>query len=302
LPTALLYAITVVIWGTSWYAMELQLVLPFDQAIAYRYALASLLLFGCCLATRTRLRFSPRDHLYMAAQGLLLFSVNYLLFYWAASFLVSGLLAVCFSTITVMNIVNGALIFRHRVEVKVAVAAVLGLVGIGLVFWPEFTGVEFSRYAILGLALSLFGTYAASIGNMIAVRHKTADVPILSGNAWGMGYGTLFTALVVLARGEPLAFSWSMGYLGSLVYLSVFASIIGFGTYMTLVRRIGADRAAYTSVLFPVVALAMSTWLEGYGWSLSAALGVALILIGNLLVLFRPRRAMPSSPAALVRS
>lgn len=302
MPTSLLYAITVAIWGTSWYAMELQLVLPFDQAIAYRFALAAALLIGFCLVTRRRLRFPLRDHLYMAAQGLLLFSLNYLLFYWAASYLVSGLLAVCFSTITVMNIINGALIFRSRVDPKVALAALLGLIGIGLVFWPEFSKVEMSRYAAYGLALSLLATYAASIGNMIAVRHNTAKVPILSGNAWGMAYGTLFTVVVVLARGAPLVFSWSPGYLGSLVYLAVFASIIGFGSYMTLVRRIGADRAAYTSVLFPVVALAVSTWLEGYGWSVPAAFGVAFILVGNVLVLVRPRPAMAPSSADLAQS
>ena len=287
MPAYLLYAITVAIWGSSWYAMELQLVLPFEQAVAYRYVLATAILVCFCLATGRSLRFSRQDHLYMAGQGFFLFGINYLLFYWAADYLASGLLAVCFSTITVMNLANGALFFRHRIDPLVAVAALLGLVGIGLVFWPEVAAVEANGDALLGLGLSLIATYAASIGNMITVRHKAAGVPVMEGNAMGMAYGALFNVAVVFAMGAPLQFALTPSFLGSLVYLALFASVIGFGCYLTLVERIGADRAAYASVLFPVVALGVSTALEGYRWTLPAAFGVALVLAGNLLVLTR---------------
>jgi drug/metabolite transporter (DMT)-like permease len=298
MPIPFLYAITVLIWGTSWYAMELQLTLPFELAITYRYGLAAAMLTGYCLVTGRSLRFSRRDHLFMAAQGFLLFSLNYMLFYWAANYLVSGLLAVCFSTIVVMNIVNAALFFRQRVDPIVALAGVLGLAGLGLVFWPELTKLDLSRTAAFGLVLSLVATLAASLGNMVSVRHKVAAIPVIESNTIGMAYGALFTFLVVLVRGVPISFDWSPVYVGSLIYLALFASVIGFGSYLTLVQRIGADRAAYSSVLFPVVALAMSTLLEGYRWSLPALLGVMLVLAGNLVVLARRRRpvAAPAAP------
>lgn len=291
MPTSFLYAVTVLIWGTSWYAMELQLVLPGELAIAYRFLLAAAMLVGFCLATGRSLRFSPRDHLFMALQGLCLFSLNYVLFYWAAEYLVSGLLAVCFSTIAVMNIANGALIYRQRVDPKVALAAALGLGGIGLVFWPELAKIELSRAAALGLGMSLIATYAASLGNMVTVRHSRAAIPVIEANAMGMSYGALFTFVFVVARGIPFEFVWTASYLGSLVYLALFASVIGFGCYLTLVQRIGADRAAYVTVLFPIVALTMSTFLESYRWSAAAFCGVVLVLAGNLLVLVRRRRA-----------
>ncbi|HET6222628.1 MAG TPA: EamA family transporter, partial [Dongiaceae bacterium] len=141
-------------------------------------------------------------------------------------------------------------------------------------------------------------TYAASLGNMVSVRHKAAGIPVIESNAIGMAYGALFTFLVVLVRGVHISFDWSLAYVGSLIYLALFASVIGFGSYLTLVQRIGADRAAYSSVLFPIVALAMSTLLEGYRWSLPALLGVILVLAGNLVVLARRRRpaAMPPAP------
>jgi len=296
LPTAVLYIVTVLIWGTSWYAMELQLVLPGELAIAYRFALAAAMLVGFCLATGRSLRFSARDHLFMALQGLFLFCLNYILFYWAAVYLVSGLLAVCFSTITVMNIANGALFYRQRVDPKVAVAAALGLVGIGLVFWPELARIELSRAAAIGLVLSLVATYAASLGNMVTVRHGRARIPVIEANAVGMSYGALFTLVIVLVRGIPFDFVWTPSFLGSLVYLALFASVIGFGSYLTLVQRIGADRAAYASVLFPIVALAVSTFLESYRWSPAAIVGVALVLVGNLLVLIRRPAPVPAAP------
>lgn len=297
MPTAVLYVVTVLIWGTSWYAMELQLVLPGELAIAQRYVLSAVMLVGYCLLAGRSLRFSRRDHLFMALQGFFLFSLNYILFYWAAAYLVSGLLAVCFSTITVMNIANGALLYRRRVEPKVALAALLGLIGIGLVFWPELAKVDLSRTAAIGLALSLVATYAASLGNMVTVRHQGAGIPVLEANAIGMSYGALFTLIIVVARGIPFEFVWTPSYLGALFYLAFFASIIGFGAYLTLIERIGADRAAYTGVLFPIVALGVSTFLENYQWTASAVIGVLLVLAGNLLVLGRrPAAPLATSP------
>jgi drug/metabolite transporter (DMT)-like permease len=299
LPTSVLYVVTVLIWGASWYAMELQLVLPGELAIAYRFVLAAALLVGYCLVTGRSLRFSRRDHLFMALQGFFLFCINYILFYWAAAYLVSGLLAVCFSTITVMNMANGALLFRQRVEPKVAFAALLGLVGIGLVFWPELAKVDLSRAAAIGLGMSVVATYAASLGNMVTVRHSRACIPVVQANAVGMSYGALFTLVIVLARGIPFDFVWTAPYLGSLVYLAVFASVIGFGSYLTLVQRIGADRAAYSGVLFPVVALGVSTFLENYRWTTPAIMGVLLVLAGNLLALARRRPAPPLATSPL---
>jgi drug/metabolite transporter (DMT)-like permease len=299
LPTSFLYVITVLIWGTSWFAMEFQLVIPFELAILYRFALATAMLVGFCLVTGRSLRFSRRDHFFMAAQGLFLFGINYVLFYWAAAYLISALLAVSFSTLIVMNLINGALFFRRPVTGRAVMAAVMGIGGICLIFWPEIGGAEFSGTAAIGLALCLLGTYAASLGNMVTVRHQGAGIPVVEGNAIGMAYGTLFVLILVLVRGIPFSFATDAPYLITLVYLALFASVIGFGSYLTIVQRLGADRAAYSSVMFPVVALAVSTFLEGFVWTWMAVLGVALVLAGNLLVLSRAPAPVtaPGKPA-----
>jgi drug/metabolite transporter (DMT)-like permease len=298
LPISILYVVTVLIWGTSWYAMEFQLIIPFELAVFYRFALATAMLVGYCLITGRSLRFSGRNHLFMAAQGFLLFGINYWLFYWAADYLISALLAVCFSTLIVMNLIFGAIFFRHPITGRAVFAAIMGIAGICLIFWPELSRADFSSGAVFGLVLSMLGTLSASLGNMVSVRHKAAQIPVVESNAIGMAYGTLFVFILVLVRGIPFTFPTNTGYLISLFYLALFASVIGFGSYLTIVQRIGADKAAYTSVLFPVVALAVSTWLEGFVWTWLALAGLVLVLSGNLLVLMRARKPAPSLPSA----
>lgn len=292
MPVTLLYAVVVAIWGSSWLGIEYQLglVAP-DLSIAYRFLLAAGMLIAYCLATRRSLRFTRRDHLFFAVQGLTLFSLNYFLFYLAAGYVASGLMAVAFSTITVMNIANGALLFGHGIDRRVAVGAAAGILGLALVYWPEVAGVELSHAALVGLGLSLVATYSASLGNMVSVRHKAHGIPVLQSNALGMMYGAIFSLAFALGRGVSLTFDWSAGYVISLIYLALFASVFGFGAYLTLLQRIGADRAAYSSVLFPLVALGLSTWIEGYRWTALAAIGVVLVLAGNLVVLRRPKPA-----------
>jgi drug/metabolite transporter (DMT)-like permease len=126
---------------------------------------------------------------------------------------------------------------------------------------------------------------------MAAVRNQRAGIPVLQGNAWGMAYGGLVALALAALGGIPIGFDPSPSYVGAMLYLAIVSSIAGFGAYLTLVGRIGADRAAYTSVLFPVVALALSTAFEGYRWTLAGGVGVVLILAGNLVALGRGRPA-----------
>lgn len=285
----LLYLSTVLIWGSTWFVMTFQLgVVDPAMSIAYRFALAAALLFAYCLAFRLRLRFSRGEHLFMLLQGISLFGINYLLFYEAARYLTSGLLAVTFCMVIVMNILNGALFLGTPVQSRVVVGAGFGLVGIMLIFWPELAAFDLSDRGFYGLVLSLFATYSASLGNIISARNQRRQIPVIQSNAFGMAYGALLTLGFGLVIGKPLAFDASLAYIGSLLYLTVFGSVAGFGCYLTLLGRIGAAKAAYATLLFPLVALGISTVFEGYRWTLYGLAGMSLILAGNVLVLSRP--------------
>lgn len=297
--SASLYFSAVFIWGSTFFAIKFQLgeVAP-ELSIAYRFGLAALLLFGWCLWRGLPLRFDFAQHRWMALQGVFLFCINYLLVYHATAHLSSGLIAVIFSTIVLMNIINGALFLRKPTTLLVLLGALCGLVGIALIFAPEISGFDLNNASMMGVVLSLLGTYVASLGNIISARNQQQRVPVIQSNAWGMAYGAVALLLAALAQGKAIQFEATPGYSLSLLYLALFGSVLAFGSYLTLLGRIGPEKAAYTMVLFPLVALGISTLFEGYHWTPSSIAGVALVLFGNIIIIM-PRRYLGSMLARL---
>ncbi len=294
---AALYALTVFCWGTSWLAVKLHLgVVAPEVSLVYRFVLAAALTTAICFAMRKPMRFSAGNHLFMAMQGLFLFSTNFFLIYLGTQYLTSGLVAVIFSMVIVFNIFGSALLFRARVEPRVLLGAACGLSGLVLVFRPEIAAFDLDAEGTRGLLLALSGTFSAACGMLTSAwNQRRRALPVFQTNAYGMAYGAAFTLGLCLVRGSPFNFDPTPLYAGSLLYLSVFSTVIGFWSYLTLVGRIGAGRAAYATALFPLVALALSTVFENYVWSGEAAAGVALILLGNIAILAKAK-TRPASP------
>lgn len=296
---SLLYLTTVLIWGTTWIAIKWELgVVPIPESIALRFFLAASVLF-VILALRTRLS-RPRGAALplVLAQGVCLFCVNFLCFYHATRWVPSGLVAVVFSTATLWNALNARVFFKQQIAPQVLLGGGLGLLGVILLFWQQIADQAFSSSSLLGLGLALLGTLSFSFGNLLSSRLQRLGHPPLWSNAWAMLTGACILLLGCLFSGTALVWDPAPRYLAALLYLAIPGSVIGFTAYLTLVGRMGAERAAYCTVLFPLVALNISAWLENYHWGLSGLLGVALVLAGNLLV-FRPpaRRAQGLSPA-----
>lgn len=285
----LLYVVTVLIWGSSWLAIKYQLgsVDPM-VSVAYRFLLASGISWLYCRLSRRLMHFSLRDHAFMFLQGASLFALNYWLFYVSELTLTSGLAAVIFSTIVVMNLLNGAIFLKNRLEIRVIAGAFFGLLGIMLVFWPEVSDFESGSENLFAAALAVLATFLASIGNIASARNQRAGIPVVQANTFGMTYGALLMLGLSWATGREFTFELTLPYVSSLVFLSVFASIIAFWSYLTLLGRVGVERAAYATLIFPLVALGISTIFEGYQWTAYAGIGILLILAGNLLILKRP--------------
>lgn len=286
MKNVLFYAATVLIWGSTWIGIKLQLgeVAPV-VSVMYRFALASCMLLLWCKFKKLNLDFSTKEHGFMALQGMLLFGFNYLLFYVAELHLASGLAAVIFSLILPMNMINGAVFLKKPIDGRVVLGGILGLTGIILVFRPEISSFSLENDGLLGVVLSLAATLLASLGNITSAYNQNNGLPIVQTNGLGMGYGAVIMLISALAFGQPFGFELSIVYVGSLLYLALFGSVIAFGCYLTLVGNIGADRAAYATLLFPIVALAISTVWEGYQWTTSAVVGVGLIMLGNIWML-----------------
>jgi drug/metabolite transporter (DMT)-like permease len=280
-----LYAAVVLIWGSTWIAIQYQLSVAPEVAVALRFALATLILMAWCAVRRLPMRFGLRDHFFMAVLGVCLFSLNYVLIYVASVHLTSGLLAVVFSSIVIMNMINGVIFFRRRPETRTLIGASIGLAGIALVFADDLATFDLATGGSIGLMVSLVGSYIASLGNMASARNHARGIPVLQANAFGMLYGSVLLFAYIGLAGIPVTFDTSPSFIAALVYLSLFGSVLAFGFYLTLLGKIGPDRAAYSSVMFPVVALLLSTWFEDFHWTAHIIWGVGLTLVGNVVIL-----------------
>jgi drug/metabolite transporter (DMT)-like permease len=283
-----LYLAAVLIWGSTWFAITFQLGrVPAEVSVAYRFGLAGCILLAWCAIRRLRLSYNWRDHAGMAAQGALLFGLNYVCVYLAEQRIASGLVAVVFSMIVFLNIVGARIFFGTPMKPATLIGAAFGVAGVVLVFQPELSRTSETSHTSSGIAYAALGALSASFGNLLSARNHRRGLPVIQINTFGMTYGALFVAAYALAAGRSFTFDASASYLLSLGYLALFGSVIAFGAYLTLMGRIGPDRAGYTNAAVPVVALLMSTCFEGLQWHAVTAIGVAFCLTGTLLVLRR---------------
>ncbi|HAT2371776.1 TPA: DMT family transporter [Raoultella ornithinolytica] len=288
---AILYGLVVVIWGTTWIAIFLQQgPVSAPVSIFWRFAVASVTMLAILLATRRLRPLALRDHLFCVLQGCCVFCFNFWCFYTAAAHINTGLESVIFSMAVLFNAINGFIFFRQQPPARFWLAAALGLVGIITLFWDDLLSNGLNASLLWGIGLSALGTYGFSLGNMLSMRHQRRGLETLTTNSWAMLYGTLVMGAIALVRGDDFTPQWTLSYMGALLYLALFGSVIAFGAYFTLVGRIGAGKAAYSTLQFPLVALTISTFYEGYVWHSNAVIGLALILVGNLVMFARPEQ------------
>lgn len=286
---ALLYGLVVLIWGTTWIAIFLQQgPVAAPVSIFWRFAVASATIMIVLLALGRLRKMVLRDHLFCMVQGCCVFCFNFWCFYTAAAYINTGLESVIFSMAVLYNAINSFIFFGQRPPARFGIAAVLGMLGIITLFWDDLLASGWSQELLLGIGLSALGTYGFSLGNMISLRHQRNGLETMTTNAWAMTYGTLVMGAIALFRGDNFTPEWTVSYMGALLYLAIFGSVIAFGAYFTLVGRIGAGKAAYSTLLFPLVALSISTIYEGYVWNMNGIAGIVLILTGNMVMFTKP--------------
>lgn len=292
-----LYLVVVLVWGSSWIMIRFQIgIVPPEASIIYRFAIASVLMFAWVVFHRLPLRFSLRDHLFIAAQGALIFCINFFLFYHAAAYLTTGLIAMVMSTASIMTMLFTTVLTGRLPALRALAGAACGAVGIGIIFWPELAGFASGQTSMFGLFLSIGATASFAAGGMIAGRNHAAGLSVRGSTAWAMAYGVALMTVFAVFNGTEFTVEPTPRYLGSLMYLSVIGSMIAFACYFALLGRVGAERSSYATVLFPVVALTISTLFEGYQWAPAGVFGVLLTLAGNVLVLSHPPvRQQPAS-------
>jgi drug/metabolite transporter (DMT)-like permease len=281
-----LFFITVAIWGTTWVAIKAQIAATTPEiGVALRFTLAAAVVLLYCAARRISLRVPPRTHALLALVGALGFSLSYFFVYHAERFIVSGLVAVGYSAAPLVNLLLARLLLGTPMSRRVAAGGALGLLGIALVFRPEFSRLHADGPLLLGAALTAAAVLASCLSNIGMARVQAAGLHGWAPLAIGMGWGAVVSWVAVLVLGQPVAVAWSLPFVASLAYLSLAGSVLAFAAYYALLGRIGPARAAYVGVMSTIVALLVSALFEGYDWRLETFAGIALAVAGNVLAL-----------------
>jgi drug/metabolite transporter (DMT)-like permease len=278
------------IWGTTWYAITLQLgSVPNIASIVWRFGLAAAVLFLGCLVFRQNLRLTRAQHLAALGQGAFAFSVSYSFTYAAEGHVASAIVAVTFASLTFLNLILFRLIAGQKAAAASWGGALLGVVGVAVLSGGQVLGAGFDQGAALGVGLALIATTASAFGNFFAWKGQQSGSQAIPSTAWAMAYGTGLLALYGLATGVEFRIDPTLPYVGSLLYLSLFGSVIAFGLYFTIARTIGYAMASYISALTPPIAMLVSVMFENarFGWT--ALIGLVLVLSGQALLIRAPR-------------
>ena len=284
--TIFLFISTLIVWGPTWYIIKFQLgIVDPMTSVFYRFFLSSIIILVFCVLKKINLRFSLKEHFFIAALGVSLFNINYVLFYLSTVHLISGFVALCFSSILFLNVINNIIFKGKFPKIMTLVGGFIGTLGLLFIFYDEIINFEFSKGTSIGILLGVLATYFASIGNLISEYTSKIKLNVVAVTGYGMLYGSITLLIYLLIAGTELNFDFSYRYIISLLYLSIFGSVFGFILYLSVIKNIGANDAAYIAIIMPLIALIISTIFEGMIWNLNLYIGSFLVIFGNILIL-----------------
>jgi drug/metabolite transporter (DMT)-like permease len=295
------FLLITLIWGSTWLVIRDQLgTVPAAWSVTYRFVIAAAAMFALALWRGDSLRIGREGHILALSFGVPQFFLNFNFVYAAEHYVTSGLVAVVFALLLVPNSVLGWLFLKHKVTARFLTGSAIAVAGVALLFVQELRQSEVAPASVLlGIGLTLIAVLAASISNVMQASERLRHRPVAAMLAWGMFYGLLVNIACAWALHGPPVFESRPAYWFGLLYLGLFASALAFTIYFRLIRIIGPARSAYSSLLVPVIAMALSTVFEGYRWSTLAAAGGVLALVG-LAIALRSNRpsAVPEAAEA----
>lgn len=307
LPSAWIFAGVVLVWGTTWHAIVYQIAHTTPEfGVTLRFALAGLMALGVAAWHRQRLRLPLRAHGLLALQGLFMYGVSYLCVYHAEQHVPSGLVAVGYSASPLLAGLGAWALWRTPFSGRFALGGALGVAGVALIFWPEVAATSARPTAMLGLGYTAAAVALSAIGALAASRNRHWQLDFWPALGIGLLYGSAASAVALLLQRQPLHLPAAPSWWLSLAYLSIAGTVLAFAGFLTLQQRLGPGKAATVGVMTPVVALTVSTLLEGYRPAALTFAGAALAVLGNVLMLHRPAVAAASderdNPAAKAAS
>ena len=294
------FIIFTAIWGSTWIVIRGQLgTVPPQWSVTYRFIIAALAMAMLAVWRGDSLRIGRKGLLAAAFLGLTQFCVNFNAVYLAERHITSGVVATVFALLLIPATMLGWLMLGHKPSRRFAGSSLVAVSGIALLFLHELNEHPANgRQIAAGIALTLAGMLGAAIANVTQARPEIRRYPLFALLAWSMGVGALIDAIIALAMTGPPGFDPRPSYWLGVLYLALLASVLTFSLYYPVVRKIGPAKAAYSSVLVPIIAMGFSTALEHYRWTPTTIAGAVLALGGMAAALRRDRSGVAAPDAA----
>lgn len=283
-----LFAICVLTWGTTWFAITFQIghIAP-EVGVALRFALAGTVILVLCVLRQESLRFTPTQHAVFALQGSFMYGVSYVCVYHAEQHLVSGLVAVGYSASPLVAGLGARVLFGVNLLPRFILGGLFGIAGVALIFWPEFGKTTGDRNTLLGALFTVGSVLLSTVGSLTASRNRSRGLPFWPALGFGMLYGAAASATLALLQGQSFAPPASASWWLSLLYLALAGSVLTFACFLTLQERIGPGPTGTIGVMTPLLALVVSMVFEGFQSDVLTFVGAALAVGGNVLMLRR---------------
>jgi drug/metabolite transporter (DMT)-like permease len=300
MPSYVLFAIASLIWGSTFWAITLELgEVPPAVSVVYRFALASATLFLLCRARGDRLLLPWRAQRWMMLQGTLTFAISYVCTYNAEQYLVSALVAVQFALMVFWTPICGRIGFGTPIAARTWGAGAAAIAGVLLLFYHSIGAALHelrtggSGSFLLGVLLATSAAIASAAGSVVVTKLREQTPNVMLTMAWSMLWGSSLVAAWVLLSGQRFVVPQAPSYWMGLLYLSLFGSVIAFNCYFTLINRIGSHKAVYIGVVTPVISVLLSIRLEHYRPGPIEFLGM-VVCLGSVAWALRSPAAKPA--------
>jgi drug/metabolite transporter (DMT)-like permease len=292
---ALPFILVCLIWGSTWLVITDQIDdVPASWSVAYRFAIATPAMFLVTLVLKRSLRLGWAGQALALFMGATQFCGNFNFVYRAELHLTSGIVALMIGLLLVPNAVLGRFVLGQPITRRFALGSAIAIGGLALLLVHEARTAPLGGDVWLGIVFGVIAMLCASLSNVMQANETGRALPMVSLLAWAMLYGTIIDFAVAWLTAGPPVLPVRPEYWAGTVFLALCGSVVTFPLYYTLIRQLGAGRAAYNGVVVVVIAMLLSTFFEGYRWSALSAAGAVLAMAG-LVVALRARNPVLKS-------
>ena len=285
--------------------------MPVDFMMFYRMMIACLVIFFIIRLKKQRFLIKKSEVLLSVLVSVS--QLNVYLSGYATKYIISGLVpCILLAQIFVAEFLV-SIYEKRRMHGNIILSGIIGLIGVFMLCNQQLKGIEKADTikTLMGIGLAFLSTFASALGNLIYEKggkpiREMPRTTFLFYNCFFAGIAFLVIGLIfrptnMLFNGDILM---NGKYMSTLCYLAFGPTTIALFAMYYIIEKQGAVKTTYVNFILPIVAMMISTMLEGFRWNTMAVVGM-LLLMGSVWIGIRPNKTknnkIPFGKLVLVR-